>query len=758
MNIPFWKSTRARLILLVFLVAVPAFLLQAVGAWIDLQQNISVRKQDASQIVVRAQGKFETLMNTSRAVFTELVRLTDMRTPENCTLIFNGLRLAYERLAPDATNVGLSDANGNIYCAVNPVFGNKSIADQPHFLRAVQTIDMAIGEYTLNPATGLPTLSIAYPVLSFDGKVQTVIFINYEMIWLENWQKEVALPPDTTLTIINPEGNILRRYLNSSILPIEGNVSQMKWFAPLQTGQSGLEAPDLDGVTRLHILAPLQLGTQTAAWIHLGYPVVQIYSQAEQALVWRLTLLGAIFFIALGLAWWGSETLFLHPLNSLMRVVEKVQRGDLTARAASVPAVGELTGLAESFDRMAESLQQRESAQHHAQFELRESEARFRAMYDNAAVGMAMMSLDRRITSINQTAAIMTGYTLEELFNSDPTRLSYPEDIRIGMEEFGEMTAGKLPGFQMEKRFVRKGGEMFWGRVTYSVVPDKDGRPEYLVGIIEDVTEQRQARQKLAEQESEYRRTLEQRVEERTHELAESNQRLVDEIDQRKRAEEALSLKAAEDAVTAERTRLARDLHDAVTQTLFSASIVSEILPELWQTDPDEARKSTLELSQLTRGALAEMRTLLLELRPAALTQSRLNELIRQLCEALIGRARLPIKFIAEGDRTLPPEVQVAFYRIAQESLNNVFKYARATQVNVSLFLTPAGAHLDVCDDGVGFDISSSKPTSLGMRIMRERADAIGAELSITSSPGEGVCLNLTWAEKPDMKLSVFKS
>ena len=101
-------------------------------------------------------------------------------------------------------------------------------------------------------------------------------------------------------------------------------------------------------------------------------------------------------------------------------------------------------------------------------------------------------------------------------------------------------------------------------------MPDKDDQPEYLVGIIEDVTEQRVGKAKNSRsRNAEYRRTLEQRVEERTRELADANQRLMDEIDQRKRAEEALALKAAEDAVTAERTRLARDLHDAVTQTLI---------------------------------------------------------------------------------------------------------------------------------------------------------------------------------------------
>ncbi len=97
----------------------------------------------------------------------------------------------------------------------------------------------------------------------------------------------------------------------------------------------------------------------------------------------------------------------------------------------------------------------------------------------------------------------------------------------------------------------------------------------------------------------------------------------MNEIEQRQKAEEALAAKAVEEAITAERTRLARDLHDAVTQTLFSASLIAEVLPEIWDMDENEARKSTEELRQLTRGALAEMRTLLLELRPAALTQAR---------------------------------------------------------------------------------------------------------------------------------------
>ncbi|MGE5776970.1 MAG: two-component regulator propeller domain-containing protein, partial [Chloroflexota bacterium] len=159
------------------------------------------------------------------------------------------------------------------------------------------------------------------------------------------------------------------------------------------------------------------------------------------------------------------------------------------------------------------------------------------------------------------------------------------------------------------------------------------------------------------------------------------------QIEQRERAEEALAEKAAQEAVTIERTRLARDLHDAVTQTLFSASLIAEVLPDIWNMNQAEGWKRLDELRQLTRGALAEMRTLLMELRPSALTEIPLPDLLRQLCESLIGRARLPIQLRVEGTRKLPSDLQICLYRITQEALNNVIKHAKATQALVTLQL-----------------------------------------------------------------------
>jgi len=212
--------------------------------------------------------------------------------------------------------------------------------------------------------------------------------------------------------------------------------------------------------------------------------------------------------------------------------------------------------------------------------------------------------------------------------------------------------------------------------------------------------------------------------------------------------ENARSYRQAEElAVTVERTRLARDLHDAVTQTLFSASLIAEVVPVLWQTNPPEAERRTAELRQLTRGALAEMRTLLLELRPAALTAVGLPDLLRQLGEAATGRSRLPVTVVCEGQRRLPDDVQIAFYRVAQEALNNTIKYARAREARVDLRMQADRVSLLVSDDGAGFDREAVGADHMGLRIMRERAEAIGAHLTLDTAPGEGCHVGLVWMD-----------
>jgi signal transduction histidine kinase len=199
-----------------------------------------------------------------------------------------------------------------------------------------------------------------------------------------------------------------------------------------------------------------------------------------------------------------------------------------------------------------------------------------------------------------------------------------------------------------------------------------------------------------------------------------------------------LRARVEETAAAAERSRLARDLHDAVTQTLFSASLIAEVLPRLWERNPAEGQRRLAEIRELTRGALAEMRTLLLELRPSALVEADLGDLLRQLAESITGRARIPVTVTLEGSCQEEPEVKVALYRVAQEALNNAAKHSEASRVQITLRCTSNLVELRVSDDGRGFDIESVPPDHLGLGIMQERAEAIGAKLSIQSQIGRG--------------------
>ena len=208
-------------------------------------------------------------------------------------------------------------------------------------------------------------------------------------------------------------------------------------------------------------------------------------------------------------------------------------------------------------------------------------------------------------------------------------------------------------------------------------------------------------------------------------------------------------------AVVSERNRLARDLHDAVTQTLFSASLIAEALPTLYDQDPQEGHQLLDELRQLNRGAMAEMRTLLLELRPAAIVGAKMEDLLKQLAEAVSGRTGISVDINTGCDYDLPDDVHIVFYRIAQEALANVIKHAGAERIELSLYCrTETGNEcrqwvvLKVVDDGCGFEPQVVSADHFGLMNMRERAESINAALSIDSAPDRGTCVEAKWCRK----------
>lgn len=335
--------------------------------------------------------------------------------------------------------------------------------------------------------------------------------------------------------------------------------------------------------------------------------------------------------------------------------------------------------------------------------ELEQATAQIRSLYQNTHLGIGMTTEQGNFIAANPALLTMLGYSEAELKQVQVSDTYADSTQRRNV--FAELAdKGRIQ--DLDAPLVRKDGSHFDARLNLSRLNLAQG--PVLLAVLEDITEQKHAAEAL--------RTSERLASERA-------------------------------AVEAERNRLARELHDSVTQSLYSANLIAEALPTVWERHPDEARQSLGELHQLTQAALAEMRTLLLELRPGAFAERSLGDLLRQLTDSLEARTNVSISTWVVGNYALPPDVQIAFYRIAQEGLNNILKHSRATRAWVNLNCDDGQVIMHLGDDGKGFDENNTQPHQLGLKFMRERAAVIGAALSI-EHPHTGTEIIVAWTRQ----------
>ncbi len=340
---------------------------------------------------------------------------------------------------------------------------------------------------------------------------------------------------------------------------------------------------------------------------------------------------------------------------------------------------------------------------------LRRSELKYRHLVEAGNTIILEMDTEGRVASFNNFAQFFFGFTETEIIGKSVMGTIVPQrdSANADLEDMIENIIHNPEAYRLnENENMKKDGQRVWVVWTNQPVFDENGDLREILCVGIDRTVQ-------------------------------------------KKSEEVQARLAWQQAALEERNRLARDLHDAVSQTLFSASIIAEVLPRIWDRNPDEGHRRLEEVRQLTRGALAEMRTLLFELRPAALAEAELGPLLNQLGESVTGRARLPVTVTIEGKCDLPEAVKIAVYRIAQEALNNIVKHPGATLAEVKLDCTENGITLRIADNGRGFNPEDVSSGSLGLGIMRERAAGIGASLTVDSVEGNGTEIMVTWPERP---------
>jgi PAS domain S-box-containing protein len=329
---------------------------------------------------------------------------------------------------------------------------------------------------------------------------------------------------------------------------------------------------------------------------------------------------------------------------------------------------------------------------------LRESEARFRAVFENAAIGIALVDMHGHPVESNSALQKMLGYNKTELPQMAFSEFTHPDDVQQSWNLFTELVEGKRDGYQLEKRFSRKDGRIVWGQMTESLVRNQNGEPQYAIGMVEDISERK-------------------RAEEALRELSARLLRLQDK----------------------ERRRIARELHDSTAQSLAALAMNLSVVKDAASNLSPRARACLSESLELAEQCSREIRTLSYLLHPPLLDEVGLVSALRWFVDGYTQRTGIQVDLEMPPNFTrLPEDIELALYRIVQEGLTNIHLHSGSKRAHVGLKCRPDQAVLTVADEGRGIPrVVTEKGRRHGAKLgvgipgMRERIRQVGGQLEI---------------------------
>lgn len=345
---------------------------------------------------------------------------------------------------------------------------------------------------------------------------------------------------------------------------------------------------------------------------------------------------------------------------------------------------------------------------------LRESESHSRTAFKSAPIAMVTANAEGRLCATNRSFQVMLGYAEDQYQNMTYLALTHPDDVAESKKLFNDLVEGKFNRFQVEKRYRTRNGNVVWCCASVSAVRDASGKFQYAIAQIENITERRQAQTALIQ----------------------ANKRL-----------EQLSqhiLQMQEDHYKT----ISRELHDNIAQSLNGVRLGLERMERdssIWTTDRlKNYRKEIQESVSLMIRTSQAIRNLSIQMRPEILDELGLTTTLESYIRDFQERTRIQSKFRCETKHPrFPPQIEVHFYRILQESLSNISKHAQASYVTVRLKDTKRELVLTIMDNGIGF--SKDHPAKgdkvargIGLISIQERVNILKGKIEIASKPGSG--------------------
>ena len=332
---------------------------------------------------------------------------------------------------------------------------------------------------------------------------------------------------------------------------------------------------------------------------------------------------------------------------------------------------------------------------------LRESEERFRSVFQDAGVGMVIVSLDGRFLGANKTFCEALGYTEEEIVGKTVESVTLAQDWPTFSQKLQDTLTGASSFRWFDKRCLHKNGEIIYTQSSASLIRGSDGAPRYFVGEVIDVSS-------------------------------------------RKRAEDALSTMTRKliDAQEQERARIGRELHDDINQRLAMLGVQLQKVADYPSDLKEQVRQLREELLQISN----DVQALSHEMHSSKLEYLGVVAGLKSWCREFGERHQVTVNFKAEVAAPITADVGVTLFRIVQEALSNAIKHSGAKQIEVQLSEHSDQIHLSIRDAGKGFDIETARRgRGLGLVSMEERVRLVNGTIAIDSTPmrGTDVCVRV---------------
>lgn len=711
MNKQFFKSLQFRILVITVVSIIPFIVFSVYDAEQDRERDIANLKNEALELVNFTLIEESQTIDGTRQLLVSLVNLPAeyLTDPVRCKKYLTILLSKYQRYL----NLGIVDDKGILFASAQPVEKRIDYSKNKFFIEAMQQKGFSVGEYAVDPISNKRIINLGYPLLDEKQNVKAIVFASLGASYLEDYEKnlEKMFQKERIFIKIDSEGDVLISNIKSDELT--KSIITPSFLNGILKQETGMfETESSNNQKYLFVFASTKSNLfQKTVRLFVGVNKEEFFSDVNKRLYRNLFMIAFLFILILAGVLILSDNYILKLVRKLIKATKEMAMGNLQVRSRVNYDSGELGQLAMTFDRMAESLEEQNKAREKSEESLRESEERYRLLFENSLDAILLTEPGGNIYSANPAACKMFQKTEEEICRLGRAGLVNISDPRLTILLEERKHTGKTMG---EITMRRKDGTIFQVELSSSIFNDSHGQSRTAM-IIRDITMRKLAEEKLISHENE---------------LKLLSSELINTQEKEKKA-------------------LATELHDEIGQALTAMKInlssVMKNIPKI-QGNPDYER--LIETDDLLETILSRVHEISLDLRPVMLDVLGFLSTIKSYGKQFSKRTGIEVHIENKNNAKPDTGQEIHLFRIVQESLTNTAKHAEAQNINIQMESKNKWFYLIIEDDGKGFDIAESGKSlgnlsGIGLIGINERVISMQGEINITSSPPKGTKIEI---------------